>query len=515
MLALLPTLVGYAAAGYLVYRAILALLRVRGARHAHPTVTPRPAPSDWHDRCRGALLGAAMGDALNLPAEAIPRWLARLRYPSGPAMRGGVVRFARRPGDVSDDTQLSICVARSISLDGAYHGAWFARELAQWSYHRIGAGRATTRAAVRLRRGGTPHDPPRASEGNGVAIRIAPLAIAMCNAPDSLVEAVEQNGRVTHGGGPATRGAVFVALLVRAALRLPAGALEDDETLARVVVEAAAVARFDVGPLPVIARAAPPDVATELAACGTSGHVHHTVRAALLVLWRHRLDFAAAMRSVFRAGGDTDSIGAVVGAIIGAQCGARRLPSAWRDEVQHGAYLQWLADRLAQPRTNAPAPAGDVVHVTGDVSARTTDAVVNAWNRNALPVWLLVPQGVSRAIRRAGGAPAIRAVSRRAPIPLGGAVETAAAGMACQWLVHAAAINLVWHASESSVRRAADAALGLCEWLGARSVALPVLGAGSGGLSHGVARRVMLEVIEQHRHRFDTIELVALCAGSG
>ena len=46
------------------------------------------------------LSGLAIGDAVNLPVESLPRWLARLRYPSGPRMRRGLVRFARHVGDL-------------------------------------------------------------------------------------------------------------------------------------------------------------------------------------------------------------------------------------------------------------------------------------------------------------------------------------------------------------------------------------------------------------------------------
>jgi O-acetyl-ADP-ribose deacetylase (regulator of RNase III) len=47
-----------------------------------------------------------------------------------------------------------------------------------------------------------------------------------------------------------------------------------------------------------------------------------------------------------------------------------------------------------------------VEHVDGDLLDQRVDAIVNAWNRNIIPWWLLLPQGVSGAIkRRAGTAP--------------------------------------------------------------------------------------------------------------
>ena len=41
--------------------------------------------------------------------------------------------------------------------------------------------------------------------------------------------------------------------------------------------------------------------------------------------------------------------------------------------------------------------------VEGDLLDQDTDAIVNAWNRNVIPWWLLLPQGVSRAIKKRAG----------------------------------------------------------------------------------------------------------------
>lgn len=45
----------------------------------------------------------------------------------------------------------------------------------------------------------------------------------------------------------------------------------------------------------------------------------------------------------------------------------------------------------------------EICVVEGDLLDQDVDAVVNAWNRNIIPCWLLLPQGVSGAIKRRGG----------------------------------------------------------------------------------------------------------------
>jgi ADP-ribosylglycohydrolase len=69
------------------------------------------------------------------------------------------------------------------------------------------------------------------------------------------------------------------------------------------------------------------------------------VPAAALILLRHRLDFAAAMRAAFFAGGDTDSVAAMVGSVIGAQVGEAGLPPDWVATVQHREVLRTLGGR--------------------------------------------------------------------------------------------------------------------------------------------------------------------------
>ena len=60
--------------------------------------------------------------------------------------------------------------------------------------------------------------------------------------------------------------------------------------------------------------------------------------------------------------------------------------------------------------------------VEGDLLNQPVDVVVNPWNRNIIPWWLLLPQGVSGAIKRRGGSQPFREVAKAGPIPLGGAV---------------------------------------------------------------------------------------------
>jgi O-acetyl-ADP-ribose deacetylase (regulator of RNase III) len=64
-----------------------------------------------------------------------------------------------------------------------------------------------------------------------------------------------------------------------------------------------------------------------------------------------------------------------------------------------------------------------------------------AWNRNIIPWWLLLPQGVSGAIKKRGGLEPFREVARHGPIPLGQAVLTGAGRLPFKGIIHVAGIS--------------------------------------------------------------------------
>lgn len=131
--------------------------------------------------------------------------------------------------------------------------------------------------------------------------------------------------------------------------------------------------------------------------------------------------------------------------------------------------------------------------VDGDLLDQDVEAIVNAWNRNIIPWWLLVPQGVSGAIKRRAGLRPFREVGRAGPIPLGGAVATSAGRLPFKAIIHVAGIDMLWPASPASIEHSVRSAMSLVDRHRFRSVAFPVIGAGSGGYDEARAVDLMLE----------------------
>lgn len=139
--------------------------------------------------------------------------------------------------------------------------------------------------------------------------------------------------------------------------------------------------------------------------------------------------------------------------------------------------------------------------VDGDLLEQNVEVIVNAWNRNVIPWWLLLPRGVSGAIKRRAGTAPFKELATLGPIPLGGAVITGPGRLPFRAIVHVAGINLLWRSGEHSIRGSVRSALDLARRHGFRSIAFPLLGAGSGG---GDPRRVLdLITDEFSRLEFD------------
>lgn len=135
--------------------------------------------------------------------------------------------------------------------------------------------------------------------------------------------------------------------------------------------------------------------------------------------------------------------------------------------------------------------------VEGSLLDQDVDVIVNAWNRNIIPWWLLLPQGVSGAIKKRGGTGPFKEVRKHGPITLGGAVLTSAGRLPFKGIIHVAGINMLWRASERSIRDSVRNSLALAAEKGYRSIAFPLIGAGSGGLTQEWAKDIMLDELQK------------------
>jgi ADP-ribosylglycohydrolase len=300
------------------------------------------------DRALGALTGLAIGDALGMPTQTLPREAVRAG--------GGVTGFrAAAPdhplahglpaGHVTDDTEQALLVADAlVEGRGRIDPRRLAEELDRWEEAARARGSLdllgpSTRSAIQAVREGTA---PELAGGNGTtngaAMRIAPVGIATpVDDLDALVDAVEEACLVSHHTSVAVAGAAAVAAVVSAGV---AG-----HGLAASVALGIAAARAGVHRGRWVAGA---DVAARIAWCtelagrydlgvatdrvvsliGTSLATQESVPAAFAMLLLHPDDPWAACCAAASLGGDTDTIAAMTGAMAGAIHGVEGFPAA-------------------------------------------------------------------------------------------------------------------------------------------------------------------------------------------
>jgi ADP-ribosyl-[dinitrogen reductase] hydrolase len=303
------------------------------------------------ERFTGLLLGTAVGDSLGLPREGLSRRRALRLYPGAPQQR----LIARR-GMLSDDTEHACMTAQALLASGDDESA-FARTLAwklRWWLLALppAIGLGTLRSLVRLWMGFSPARSGVRSAGNGAVMR-APIIGAWFEDADRIAPFVEASTAITHRDPRALAGALAIAIAAHHAARdpevRPANVLDD---IRRRVTDAELMAALDRVEQALVRHLEPIELAREVGLeRGVTGYVHHTVPVCLHAWLRSPGDFRQAVGDVVVLGGDSDTTGAIVGALAGASTGEAGIPAEWLAITDFPRSLSWirqLAVRLAE-----------------------------------------------------------------------------------------------------------------------------------------------------------------------
>jgi ADP-ribosylglycohydrolase len=298
-------------------------------------------------RARGSLVGLAIGDALGMPTQYLPReWIAQ-RYgildgfhPGPPEnhISGGMAA-----GRVTDDTDQAVILGRLIVAGNGHVGPeTFAQELLSWEQRMIAAGSAdllgpSTRKALQLVVDGTPTDQSgRTGATNGAAMRVAPVGIAFpCEPLEELVEAVIQTAHVTHNTTIGIAAAAAIASAVSAGIE---GATVHEAL--RYSINGAQLGQhhgyYFAGPniadriiwaLDMVRGRTTADALDLIyRLVGTGVAAQEAVPAAIAICSLAPTDPWLTCRLAASLGGDCDTVAAMAGAIMGACHGAEGFP---------------------------------------------------------------------------------------------------------------------------------------------------------------------------------------------
>ena len=285
------------------------------------------------------MLGLAVGDALGAPLEFIDRGDIARRYGEVREMIGGGW-LNTAPGEYTDDTQMTLAIARSVAKLGRVDPADIAAHFVQWMESMPKDIGNTTLQSLGYLADGVPWNVAGArtmaqrgdsAAGNGSIMRAAPLALVCRNDRDALVRHSLDISLITHADPRSCWACVALNQAIVASLDgdgdLIAAASDVQQPLVRETITTAAVAKRD-------------DVLS-------GGYVLHTLGASLWALLNHD-GFEAVVVAAVNLGGDADSTGAVAGALAGARYGASAIPERWLAVLQGRQELTDLADRLLE-----------------------------------------------------------------------------------------------------------------------------------------------------------------------
>jgi len=145
-----------------------------------------------------------------------------------------------------------------------------------------------------------------------------------------------------------------------------------------------------------------------------------------------------------------------------------------------------------------------IVVQKGDLTKILCDAIVNPANSFGY-----MGGGVAGAIKRIGGVEIENQAIAKAPIPVGSAVFTSAGSLPCDFVIHAPTMEQpAMRICVDNVRHATRAALELGIELRIKTIAIPGMGTGVGGVAADEAAEAIVSIVKELEDKFEKIILI-------
>lgn len=301
------------------------------------------------------LVGMAIGDALGMPFERPDESAHELLEGWDGEFREGT-QHELPAGHWTDDTEMAVALTESLIEMRGFDPASVAAHYLAWSEATPhGMGGTTRKAMKALKEGrsweqsGVLFDNPKAV-GNGTVMRCAPLGVLFnMHQWESLACCLRTDAEITHRDAEAVAASQAVGFLVTALIDSTNGMTPSDmitfawrasmrslpETgVSRALEKALWLLTKDLSPQDAIA------------VLGRRGNAAQTTASAVYCAACHGLDYIGGVRAAVRGGGDTDTRGAITGAILGAWNGLLNIPIQLHEKLRDGLRLVELDKQL-------------------------------------------------------------------------------------------------------------------------------------------------------------------------
>lgn len=277
------------------------------------------------NKIQAALLGFACADALGattefMSPEEIRREIGVHRDING----GGWLEL--EPGEVTDDTQMTICVAGSLVEHGGFNLQDIADRFVDWYNSDPPDIGSTCRAGIHrhIRTGELLRPESHDHAGNGGVMRALPLILLYSHDRETMLDTVVSQARLTHNNQESDLGCRCYSDLVAASL---SGGGKDDLREIAADYPLFTPAKFD----------------------GKSGgYIVETLRTVLHYFFT-TVTFEECIIAVVNNGQDADTCGALAGGLAGAFYGMDAIPDRWLDVLDQNVFkeLVQLAGQLS------------------------------------------------------------------------------------------------------------------------------------------------------------------------
>lgn len=266
------------------------------------------------ERALGGFLGLGIGDSIGAQVE----FKQRGTFPEVTDMVGGGV-FNLRPGQITDDTEMALAIARSLVARQGLDPVDIMDRFYSWSLGAFDVGNTIMAAIHRYSATGEPFQGRSllSELGNGTIMRMYPGVLWSIHLNDE--ESFKINcdlARLTHASSLVYEATQEMLKLIR------------DIFAGKSKEELMEGYRF------------PDEISS-------SGFVKHTLEAAL---WGFATtnSFEEGLLKVVNLGNDADTVGAVYGQIAGSYYGRKGLPEAWVNRLECRQEIETLTRELLE-----------------------------------------------------------------------------------------------------------------------------------------------------------------------
>jgi ADP-ribosyl-[dinitrogen reductase] hydrolase len=283
---------------------------------------------DIHDRARGAFVGLAVGDALGAAVEFMSPGEIKAKHGCLREIAGGGW-LRLKPGQVTDDTDMSLCIARAIVSAGGWSLQGIAGNFAAWLKSKPVDVGDTCRRGIRnfILHGRTETPFNQWDAGNGACMRMLPVALFTLGNDELLERYSVAQGHITHNHPLSDAACIYTGRLVHLALSgVSKGCLRRELEKLFTIHE-----NFRFEPYHGLATA----------------YVVDTLQTVFHHFFQTR-DFEECLVRTVNQGGDADTTGAIAGILAGAYYGEEGIPKRWLKKMDRRLMeeITSLAGRL-------------------------------------------------------------------------------------------------------------------------------------------------------------------------